>query len=99
MLENLFLSAPKASKQGFKARFPLKKPLLSKIHRERRLAFAKNYVNMQLSFWNKHLWIHESKFNFVKFNGAQKIRKKEGETYKLNCIRGTVKVGGCNVMV
>ena len=77
----------------------IKKPPHSKIHRERSLAFDKNYVNIQLSFWNKHLWVHESKINFLKSNGAQKIQKKEDETYKLNSIRGTVKVGGCNVMV
>ena len=67
----------------FKAKVPRKKLFLSNTHQERRLAFAKNYVNVPLSFWKK----------------AQKLWGKEGEAFKLSCIRGTVKFGGGNFMV
>ena len=40
-----------------------------------------------------------SKFNLVKSDGTQKVWKKEGEAFKLSCIRGIVKFGGANVMV
>ena len=84
---------------GFKARVPRKKPFLSKIHQKRRLAFAKKYVNMPVSFWRKVLWTDESKFNLVKSDGAQKVWRKKGEAFTLSCIRGTVKFSGGNVMV
>ena len=84
---------------GFKARVPRKKPFLSKIHRKRRLVFAKKYVNMPVSFWRKVLWTDESKFNLVKSDGAQKVWRKKGEAFTLSCIRGTVKFSGGNVMV
>ena len=44
-------------------------------------------------------WTANSKFNFVKSDGAQNVWRKEGEAFKLSCIRGTVKFGGGNVMV
>ena len=54
---------------------------------------------MPLLFWKKILWTDESKLNLVKSDGAQKVWRKEGEAFKINCIRGTVKFGGGNVMV
>ena len=45
------------------------------------------------------MWTDKSKFNLVKSDGAQKVSRKEGEAFKLSCIRGTVKFGGSNVMV
>ena len=44
-------------------------------------------------------WTANSKLNFVKSDGAQNVWRKEGEAFKLSCIRGTVKFGGGNVMV
>ena len=66
---------------------------------KRRLEFAKKFKNMPLSFWKKILWSDESKFNLKSSDGAQKVRRKAGEAYKLSCVRETVKYGGGNVMV
>ena len=45
------------------------------------------------------LWSDESKFNFKKLTGAQRVLQKRGEAFYLSCMRGTVKHGGGNVMV
>ena len=75
------------------------KPFFSKTHQERRLAFAKKYANMPLSFWKKVLWTNKSKFNLVKLDRAQKVWRKKGQSFKLSYIRGTVKFGSGKVMV
>ena len=69
---------------GFKARVPRKKSFLLKTHQERRLAFAKKYVKMPLSFWKKILGADESKFNLVNSDGARKVWRKEGEAFKFS---------------
>lgn len=84
---------------GFGSRSVRKKPFLTKRHMERRLQFAKKYVEMPLTFWKKVLWSDESKFNLICSDGKQKVWRKPGEEYKLSCMRGTVKFGGGNIMV
>lgn len=85
--------------KGFRGRAPVKKPFLTKKHMERRLEFTKKYHKMPLSFWKKVLWTDESKFNMFKSDGMQKVWRKPGQSYKLSCLRGTVKFGGGNIML
>lgn len=85
--------------QGFQGRVCRKKPFLTKKHKQRRLAFAKKYVDMPIEFWKKVIWSDESKYNLISSDGQQKVWRKQGEAYKLSCMRGTVKHGGGNVMV
>lgn len=84
---------------GFNSRVVRKKPYLTKRHMQRRLDFAKKYVNMPLTYWKRVLWSDESKFNLVCSDGKQKVWRKPGEAFKLSCMRGTVKYGGGNIMV
>lgn len=84
---------------GFQGRVVRKKPFLSKNHMQKRLAFAKKYSTMPLSFWKKVIWSDESKYNLKSSDGIQKVWRKQGEAYKLSCMRGTVKFGGGNIMV
>lgn len=84
---------------GFKSRTPRKKPYVTRTHRQKRLEFALKYKDMPMSFWKKVLFSDESKFNLVASDGAQKVWRKQGEAFKLSCMRGTVKFGGGNVMV
>lgn len=84
---------------GFQGRVVRKKPYLSKKHMKKRLEFAKKYHSMPLSFWKKVIWSDESKYNLKSSDGIQKVWRKQGEAYKLSCLRGTVKFGGGNIMV
>lgn len=85
--------------EGFVGCVAKKKPFLSAKHMKRRLQFAKKYVDMPISFWKKIIWSDESKFNKKTSDGMQKVWRKPGETYRLSCMRGTVKHGGGNIMV
>ena len=38
---------------------------INKVHKRKRLAFAKKYVNKPLSFWKKIIWSDESKFELL----------------------------------
>lgn len=42
--------------------FAQRRPLIRNINKQKRLAFAKKYVNMLLEFWKKVVWSDESKF-------------------------------------
>ena len=42
-----------------------RKPQINKVHKRKRLAFAKKYVNKPLSFWKKIIWSDESKFELL----------------------------------
>ena len=42
-----------------------RKPQINKVHKRKRLTFAKKYVNKPLSFWKKIMWSDESKFELL----------------------------------
>ena len=42
---------------------PQKKPFISKINKQKRLNFAKKYVNKDKNFWKRVIFSDESKFN------------------------------------
>ena len=46
------------------------KPYINQTNMKKRLAFAKKYVNMPISFWRKIIWSDESKFEL------QQLKKK-----------------------
>ena len=48
------------------------KPQINKVHKRKRLAFAKKYVNKPLSSWKKIIWSDESKFELL--NKKKRIR-------------------------
>ena len=61
--------------------------------------FAKKYYLMPVSFLKKSLWSDESKFNFKKSDGAQRVWQKRSEAFDLSCLRGTVKHGAGSEML
>jgi len=83
----------------FRNRTARKKPFLTARHMKARLRFAQQHKDKPLEFWRKILWSDESKFNLVSSDGPTKVWRRQGEAYKLSCMRGTVKFGGGNVMV
>lgn len=76
---------------GLHGRAPRKKPFISDT--EKRLAFARVYLNKPLSFW-ENVVFEESKFNLFGPDG----RRRNEELKKQN-VSVTVKHGGGNVMM
>lgn len=49
--------------QGLKARVPRKKTLINKVNRQKRMDFAKTYLNKAQEFWDQVSFTDESKYN------------------------------------
>ena len=86
-------------RHGMRGRACRKKPLLSKKHRKRRLAFAKKYRSWGAEEWRRVIWSDESKFNVFGSDGRTWCWRKNGEAMKDLYVKPTVKHGGGNVMV
>lgn len=80
-------------------RAPRKKPLISEGNRQKRLAFAKEYVNKPIGFWNSVIFSDESKFNLFGSDGKKYVWRKSGTELLAKNLRPTVKHGGGNRMV
>ena len=74
-------------------------PLLSLKHRQSRLEFVKGHINWSADVWKKVFWSDGSKCNIFSSDGRTYIRRKVGEELTDECVIGTVKHGGVNVMV
>ena len=57
--------------QGLYSYVKKRKPLLTKIHRKRRYAFAQKHQNWTMDDWRRVLWTDESKFNLFGSDGKQ----------------------------
>lgn len=86
-------------KRKFYSRVPSKKPFISKINQQKRLTYAKKYVDMPISFWKRVLFTDESKFNLKGSDGRIRVFREKGKALDLKNMRGTVKHGGGSVMV
>ena len=86
-------------RNGLVARVKKKKPLLTKRHRQSRLAFAKKYKDWTIEDWRHIVWSDESKFQLFGSDGRQWYWKKPNEPLSTRHIRPTVKHGGGNIMV
>ena len=61
---------------GLQCRKARRKLHISTINMEKRLAFAKRYVNMPLSFWKNIIWSDESKFELRQLKKSSKSGEK-----------------------
>lgn len=86
-------------RHGMVARVKRKKPLLSKTHRHKRLAFAKKYMHWTVEDWERVIWSDESKFQIFGSDGRQYCWKREGENLDNRLVKPTVKFGGGSVFV
>lgn len=76
-----------------------KKPYLSAVNREKRLGFAKLYVNKSINFWRRVIFSDESKFNIFGSDGKKFVWRKPNAELQPQNIVPTVKHGGGSVMV
>ena len=77
-----------------------RKPQINKVHKRKRLAFAKKYVNKPLSFWEKIIWSDESKFELLnKKKKRTRVWRKPNEALKKQYLLPTVKYRGGSIML
>ena len=76
-----------------------KKPFISKVNQQKRIAFAKKHVNKPVKFWNNVIFSDESKFCIFGIKGRQIVWRKVGTALNEQNLVPTVKQGGGGVMV
>lgn len=86
-------------KSGYHARVARKKPFVSLINRQKRIAFAKEHISKPLDFWEKVLFSDESKFCIFGITGRKLVWRKQGTALDRQNLAPTVKHGGGGVMV
>lgn len=86
-------------KNGYHGRVIRKKFFVNKTNREKRLQFAKKYINKDNDFWNKVIFSDESKFNIFGSDGRRTVWRKKNCELNPNNLIPTVKHGGGSVMV
>jgi transposase len=84
---------------GFYGRVARKKPLVNKVNRVKRIAYAKTMMKMPFVYWEKVLWSDESKFNLFRSDGKSMVWRTPGEEFDPKCTVPTVKYNGGSVMV
>ncbi len=76
-----------------------KKPLLRKVNIQKRLAFAKQYVNMPIDYWKRVVWTDESKFEIKNTKRRDRVWCESSQRLQIRYTQPTVKHGGGNIMV
>ena len=84
---------------GLNGRKPRKKPLLTKMHKEKRLHWAKKHLSWTVDDWEKVLFSDESPFELFQKSRNAWVRRRIGEEFKAECVTPTVKHGGGKIMI
>jgi len=81
---------------GYIAVVKKKVPLLKKVHREKRLEFARYHQNWTVEDFKRVLWTDETKINRIGSDGKVYVWKLRGEPVSDRTSTPTVKHGGGN---
>lgn len=84
---------------NFHGRIARNKPYINERNRQKRLQFAKEYLNKDYNFWQHVIFTDESKFNLFSSDGKIPVWRKPNEEYKIQNCKSTVKHGGGSAML
>ena len=84
---------------GYRARRPLRKPLLSQGHRQRRLQWARDHLHLHPQHWNHVLFNDEARFEVFRKDGCIRVRRRVEELYLKACVLLRVQDGGGGITV
>ena len=84
---------------GYAARVMKKKPLLTKKHKQKRLAWAKEHETWTIDEWKNVIWSDETAFMLVNGHGKEYCWSKQGDVLEDNQVTPTKKFGGGKVMM
>jgi len=73
-------------RRGLFGRVARKKPLLTFLHRQNRIRWAKDHKDWGVDKWKKVVWSDEATFRLFPTSGKVYIRRGKGEEYKPACI-------------
>lgn len=84
---------------GYRARRPLRKPLLKQRHRQHRLQWARNHLRLQAQHWSHVIFSDEARFELYRHDGRIRVRRRVEELYHEACIMPRVQAGGGGITV
>lgn len=84
---------------GYRARRPLRKPLLRPVHRQRRLQWARDHLLWRIPHWNHVIFSDEARFEVYRHDGRLRVRRRVEELYHEDCILPRVQAGGGGLTV
>lgn len=85
--------------EGYHSRTARNKPHISKINQQKRLDFADTYYLKDESFWDRVIFVDESKYNVFGNDGKERVWRKPNMELHWKNVNTTVKHGGGSVMV
>lgn len=86
-------------RQGYNARRPAQKPMLTRRHRHERLAWAAQWRDLTVNHWNHVIFADESRYLLHRTDGRVRVRRLVGERFHDDCVQETVAHGGGSVHV
>ncbi|CAF3961122.1 unnamed protein product, partial [Rotaria sp. Silwood1] len=86
------------NEHGFRSKVAKKKPLVTNIHRLKRLGYCYSYSANSIKFWYRVLWCDEAKFELIDSNRRQLVWARRGESLPANYFTPTAQQGGGHVM-
>eukprot|EP01099_Mayorella_cantabrigiensis_P002717 TRINITY_DN2199_c0_g1_i2.p1 TRINITY_DN2199_c0_g1~~TRINITY_DN2199_c0_g1_i2.p1 ORF type:complete len:282 (-),score=34.38 TRINITY_DN2199_c0_g1_i2:166-1011(-) len=86
-------------KMGMNAITKVKKPLLTRKHKQKRFEFARTYKEWTVEDWKRVIWSDETKINRYGSDGRKWVWKKPGTPTMDLHVRKTVKHGGGGLMM
>ena len=84
---------------GFHSRSPRKVPLLKTKYVKDQLKFVKTYEKKGMQFWEKVIWLDETKVELFGRNTATSVWQKNGTGFKKHNTISTVKFGCGSIMI
>lgn len=84
---------------GYRARRPVRKPMLTRHHRQRRLQWARDHQRLYPQHWNHVIFSDESRFLLYRTDGRVRVRRLAHEAYNNACIVPRVQAGGGGLTV
>ena len=83
---------------GYAARVMKQKPLLTKKHKQKRLAWAKEHETWTIDEWKNVIWSDETAFMLVNGHGKEYCWSKQGDVLEDNQVTPTKKFCGGKVI-
>ena len=84
---------------GLQARRPYVGPRLSRVHRQRRLNWARIHQRLTRRQWGNVVFSDESRFTLSRADGRSRVWRRPGERYADACVLEADRWGGGSVMV
>ena len=85
--------------RGYFARRPAKVPMLTRRHRQERLAWAAQWRDLTLNHWRHVIFADESRYLLHRADGRVRVRRLVGERFQEECVQETTAYGGGSVHV